>query len=83
MTAKGTPSAQDGWAASVRHLDDARRRAYGSKPVLMTAGDLGCVEVDGELRYADGGGFNNALSSLRTLGLISGRGVIELHEDLR
>lgn len=32
---------------------------------------------------ADGGGFNNALSRLRTLGLITGRGEIELHEDLR
>ena len=30
-----------------------------------------------------GGGFNNALGRLRTLGLISGRGAIELHEDLR
>lgn len=31
----------------------------------------------------DGGGFRNALGKLRTLGLISGRGVVELHEDLR
>lgn len=32
---------------------------------------------------ADGGGFNNALSRLRTLGLIEGSGTLSLHEDLR
>jgi hypothetical protein len=40
--------------------------------------------IAAEAGYApDGGGFNNALSRLRTLGLITGRGTIELHEDLR
>jgi hypothetical protein len=31
----------------------------------------------------DGGGFNNALSRLRTLGLIEGRRELELAQDLR
>lgn len=48
----------------------------------------GCVmskeEIAAAAGYApDGGGFNNALSRLRTLGLIVGRGEIGLHEDLR
>lgn len=34
--------------------------------------------------YSAGAGhFNNCLGHLRTLGLIGGRGAIELHEDLR
>lgn len=41
-------------------------------------------EIAAEAGYEpSGGGFNNALGRLRTLGLISGRGAIELHEDLR
>jgi hypothetical protein len=31
----------------------------------------------------NGGGFNNALSRLRTLGIIEGRGDIQLAEQLR
>lgn len=31
---------------------------------------------------ADGGGFNNALSKLRTLELISGRGELRASDDL-
>lgn len=53
-------------------LDAASRGLYAVEDIARDAG------------YAvDGGGFRNALGKLRALGLISGRGVVELHEDLR
>lgn len=52
-------------------LEAASRGLTGKDAIASAAG------------YApDGGGFNNALSRLRTLGLVTGRGAIELHEDL-
>ncbi len=56
-----------------RAILEAASRGLTSKDAIASAAG-----------YApDGGGFNNALGRLRTLGLIVGRGTIELHEDLR
>lgn len=54
---------------------------------ILEAASGGLMDKESIARVAGyeptGGGFNNALGRLRTLGLISGRGAIELHEDLR
>lgn len=47
-------------------------------------GAVGKEELAGLTGYSpNSGGFNNALSKLRTLGLVYGRGHVELAEDLR
>jgi hypothetical protein len=47
-------------------------------------GAVGKEDLAGLTGYsANSGGFNNALSRLRTLGLIEGRGAVALVEDLR
>lgn len=66
------------WTARVGKAERAVLEA------LANNGTASKDEVAARAGYAaDGGGFNNALSRLRTLGLITGRGMIELHEDLR
>jgi hypothetical protein len=52
--------------------------------VLGDSGEASKTDIADRAGYApDGGGFNNALSALRTLGLITGSGTLSLHEDLR
>lgn len=49
-----------------------------------SSGELSVEAIATATGYeASGGGFRNALGKLRTLGLITGRGTITLHEDLR
>lgn len=62
-------------------------RVAKAERAILEAASRGLTHKDAIAAAAgyapDGGGFNNALSRLRTLGLITGRGTIELHEDLR
>lgn len=63
-------------------LGKAERSAL--EAVATLGGEASKDQIAEHAGYAvDGGGFNNALSRLRTLGLIEGSGVLRLHEDLR
>jgi hypothetical protein len=63
-------------------LGKAERAAL--EALAECGGEAGKDLIADRARYAiNGGGFNNALSRLRTLGLIEGSGVLRLHEDLR
>jgi hypothetical protein len=69
-------------------VSDARRcsgLAQASRGALTnTRGALSKERLAEQAGYeASGGGFNNALSRLRTLELIEGRGDLRLAEELR
>lgn len=63
-------------------LGKAERSAL--EAVAELGGEASKDRIAQHAGYAvDGGGFNNALSRLRTLGLIEGSGTLRLHEDLQ
>lgn len=66
----------------MRRLGKAERSILDA--LAENGGEASKEDIAARAGYAaDGGGFNNACSSLRTLGLVEGRGVLQLHQDLR